>query len=56
MRIIHEFNHRTLKATLFFHHEKYTLKLEDEFGSIQYKLGKLEKVVLKEIESTLQQV
>lgn len=49
MRIIKEFNLGYLKATLFIHEEKYSLKLEDEFGAVNYKFGRLEGINVAEI-------
>ena len=49
MRIIKEFNLGHLKATVFFYEEKYSLKLEDEFGAVTYKLGRLERIDLTDI-------
>lgn len=41
MRITKEFNLGHLKCTLFFHNEKHSLKIEDEYGEVTYKLGQL---------------
>lgn len=39
MRIVKEFNLGPIKCSLMFHNEKYTLKMEDEGGEVNYKLG-----------------
>jgi len=41
MRITKEFNLGHLKCTVFFHNEKHSLKIEDEFGEVTYKLGNI---------------
>jgi len=42
MRIVKEFNLGNLKCTLLHFNEKYTLRIEDEFGEVNYKLGTIE--------------
>ncbi len=41
MRITKEFNLGHLKCTLFFHNDKHSLKIEDAYGEVTYKLGHL---------------
>ena len=54
MRIVNEFKLGHLKGTLFLYEEKYTLQLEDQFGSISYKLGKVEQLDPGELTSYFQ--
>lgn len=42
MRIVNQFNLGHFKCTLFHYQEKYSLKLEDEFGEIHFKLGHID--------------
>ena len=49
MRITKEFNLGHLKCTLFFHNDKHSLKIEDEYGEISYKLGDLGSASTDEI-------
>jgi len=41
MRITDTFNLGHLKCTVFAHESQYTLQIEDEYGSISYKLKSL---------------
>ena len=54
MRSIKEFNIGSLKCTVLFHNEKYTLRIEDVYGEVNYKLGQLEGMSLDELERAFQ--
>ncbi len=49
MRITKEFNLGHLKCTLFINNEKHSLKIEDEYGEVSYKLGQLGDASTEEI-------
>lgn len=54
MRSIKEFNIGPLKCTVLFHNEKYTLRIEDVHGEVNYKLGQLDGLNLEELEKVFQ--
>jgi|GEM_PF-4259415 len=49
MRIIQEFNQGPIKCTLMLYNERYTLKLEDQYGEVNYKLGNIKTSELQNI-------
>lgn len=53
MRIIKEFNLGHLKCTVFVHEGSNTLKIEDEYGAVSYKLKDLVRDKTDEIEDHL---
>ncbi len=44
MRIVKEFSHGPLRCTLLHHNTKYTLRIEDEYGEVNYKLGSVDHI------------
>ena len=50
MRIVKEFNLGHLKCTVFSHDGLTTLKIEDEYGAISYKLKTLQSEQIEDIE------
>lgn len=55
MRIVHDFNIDQWKCTLMRHNNKYTLKVEDGFGAIHFKLGDIEVNDFHELESMMKE-
>jgi len=53
MRIVDSYSHGPLKCTLFINDNEYTLKMEDEFGAVSYKLKHLENDKLNSIKTFL---
>jgi len=53
MRIVDNYSLGHLKCTLFINDGRYTLKVEDEYGAISYKLKELESTSLKDIQDYL---
>ncbi len=54
MRVIKEFNLGHLKCSLFVNQERHTLKIEDEFGEVSYKLGRLDVDPTQDIDSYIE--
>lgn len=53
MRIIKEFNHGPIKCSVLHHNERYTLKLEDQYCEVSYKLGSIDSIDLASLPSLL---
>ena len=50
MRIIHTYSLGTLKCTLMIYQSRYTLKIEDEYGAIDYKLKEVDELDIAQLE------
>ena len=53
MRIVHEINLGHFKCTLFHYQEKYSLKIEDQFGEVHYKLGQVSDFPIDQLDKLL---